>query len=463
MAPVQQVVHAVGSAIAQQDGEALAEALQQIDLSNAALIAQLTAGRIDVRALSSSVLDRPYDEMLAEQLDSLVAIHCNDHVKAYSHQERACTKFHSVFEKDTSWSLPAMHRLDLLLRMAAVRADATLKKSAAGGGDITTKQEEAVRVLQKKSFTICISDRAPLEVSKKWGTLHVINNLFKIYFKLNKLTLCKNLIKAVEGSGFPKALNGEKLISVTCPPGFAPGAAFVVQDPGTGQQMQVVVPDGIAPGQTFHVQVPDSWSIGRSFPMAQLVTYHYFVGRLSLLNSQFGIAQDHLLFSFERCPAASYKNKRLILRYLVPVRLVLGVFASKELLTKYDLPQFVPLCHAVHRGDLRLFERQLDDYQHLFIRHGSYLLVERAKTIAYRNFFRRVYSLHPEGTTKLDVAMLKRCLDATGVNLDHDEIECVLANLIYKGYIKGYLSHQHGKLVVGKTNAFPALGQVNAS
>jgi hypothetical protein len=197
--------------------------------------------------------------------------------------------------------------------------------------------------------------------------------------------------------------------------------------------------------------------------MAQLVTYHYFVGRLSLLNSQFGIAQDHLLFSFERCPAASKKNKRLILRYLVPVRLVLGVFASKELLTEYDLPQFVPLCHAVHRGDLRLFERQLDDYQHLFIRHGSYLLVERAKTIAYRNFFRRVYSLHPEGTTKLDVAMLKRCLDATGVNLDHDEIECVLANLIYKGYIKGYLSHQHGKLVVGKTNAFPDLKQVNAS
>jgi hypothetical protein len=413
MAPVQQVVHAVGSAIAQQDGEALAEALQQLDLSNAALIAQLTAGRIDVRALSSSVLDRPYDEMLAEQLDSLVAIHCNDHVKAYSHQERACTSFHSVFEKDTSWSLPVMHRLDLLLRMAAVRADATLKKSAAGGGDITTTQEAAVRVLQK-SFTICISDRAPLEVSKKWGTLHVINNLFKIYFQLNKLTLCKNLIKAVDGPGFPKALYGEELT-------------------------------------------------GRSFPMAQLVTYHYFVGRLSLLNSQFGIAQDHLLFSFERCPAASYQNKRLILRYLVPVRLVLGVFASPALLTKYDLPQFVPLCHAVHRGDLRLFERQLDDYQHLFIRHGSYLLVERAKTIAYRNFFRRVYSLHPEGTTKLDVSMLKRCLDATGVNLDHDEIECVLANLIYKGYIKGYLSHQHGKLVVGKTNAFPALGQVNAS
>jgi hypothetical protein len=56
-------------------------------------------------------------------------------------------------------------------------------------------------------------------------------------------------------------------LSVTCPPGFAPGAAFVVQDPSTGQQMQVVVPDGITPGQTFQVQVP--LSVPAPVPMAQ--------------------------------------------------------------------------------------------------------------------------------------------------------------------------------------------------
>ena len=51
----------------------------------------------------------------------------------------------------------------------------------------------------------------------------------------------------------------------------------------------------------------------------------------------------------------------------------------------------------------------------------------------------RVHALHEDGTTKLDIAMFKRCLESTGVYLDHDEIECVLANLIYKGYLKGYL------------------------
>ena len=199
---------------------------------------------------------------------------------------------------------------------------------------------------------------------------------------------------------------------------------------------------------------------GRHFPIAQLVTYHYFVGRLSLLNSQFARAERQLTFAFDRCPAASFKNKRLILRYLVPVRLVLGKFASPALLEKYRLPYFTALCRAVDRGDLRTFERELDGNQQLFIRHGSYLIVERAKAIAYRNFFRRVHGLHAPGTTKLDIGAFKRCLGRIGVTMDADEIECVLANLIYKGYIKGYLSHQHGKLVVSKGNAFPPLRDV---
>jgi hypothetical protein len=37
---------------------------------------------------------------------------------------------------------------------------------------------------------------------------------------------------------------------------------------------------------------------------------------------------------------------------------------------------------------------------------------------------------------------------------------CVLANLIATGYIKGYISHQHGKLVVSKGAPFPPLREL---
>jgi hypothetical protein len=301
--------------------------------------------------------------------------------------------------------------LNLSLRRTAMRADAQLKER----GEKQCKLNEAVTVLQK-SFKL-VNDRAKIEVSKKWGALHVINNLFKMYFQLNNLRLCQNLIKAVERPGFvgnPDALQGESVA-------------------------------------------------GRTFPVAQLVTYHYFVGRLSLLNSQFTQAERQLTFAFERCLASALTNKRLILRYLVPVRLVLGVFPSPQLLRKHRLFYFENLCRAVDRGDLRLFERELDAHQQRFIRHGSYLLVERAKTIAYRNFFLRVHSLQSVETNKLDIGMFKRCLDATGVRMDVDEIECILANLIYKGYIKGYVSHQNSKLVLSKVNPFPSLREVLGS
>ena len=77
-----------------------------------------------------------------------------------------------------------------------------------------------------------------------------------------------------------------------------------------------------------------------------------------------------------------------------------------------------------------------------------------------KDFFKKVADLQKVPTTKLDLKQFMRCLAALGTTMDLDEVECVLANLIYAGYIKGYISHQHGKLVVAKTGAFPALADV---
>ncbi len=46
-------------------------------------------------------------------------------------------------------------------------------------------------------------------------------------------------------------------------------------------------------------------------------------------------------------------------------------------------------------------------------------------------------------------------------DIDSDETECILANLIYEGKIKGYISQQHQKLVVSKQSAFPPLALVS--
>jgi hypothetical protein len=41
--------------------------------------------------------------------------------------------------------------------------------------------------------------------------------------------------------------------------------------------------------------------------------------------------------------------------------------------------------------------------------------------------------------------------------MDMDELQCVLANLIAKKWVRAYISHKHQKVVTAKTNVFPKL------
>lgn len=50
-----------------------------------------------------------------------------------------------------------------------------------------------------------------------------------------------------------------------------------------------------------------------------------------------------------------------------------------------------------------------------------------------------------------------------GVELDIDEVECVAANLIFRKYVKGYISHKNKVMVVAKADPFPPLGSVALS
>jgi hypothetical protein len=50
-----------------------------------------------------------------------------------------------------------------------------------------------------------------------------------------------------------------------------------------------------------------------------------------------------------------------------------------------------------------------------------------------------------------------------GVEMDMDEVECVAANLIYRKFVKGYISHKSKVMVVAKAEPFPPLGLAAAA
>ncbi|NWS96219.1 PCID2 protein, partial [Mionectes macconnelli] len=338
------------------------------------------------------VLEPPYDEMFSAHLRCTYAVGNHDFIEAYKCQTVIYIMFY------ISRALPIMYAVALDLRIFANNADQQLvKKGKSKVGDMLEKAAE----LLMSCFRVCASDtRAGIEDSKKWGMLFLVNQLFKIYFKINKLHLCKPLIRAI-----------------------------------------------------------DSSNLKDEYSMAQRVTYKYYVGRKAMFDSDFKQAEEYLSFAFEHCHRSSQKNKRMILIYLLPVKMLLGHMPTVQLLKKYDLMQFAEVTKSVSEGNLLLLNDALTKHETFFIRCGIFLILEKLKIITYRNLFKKVYLLLKTHQLSLDAFLI--ALKFMQVeDVDIDEVQCILANLIYMGHIKGYISHQHQKLVVSKQNPFPPLSTV---
>uniref|UniRef100_A0A674EQV6 PCI domain-containing protein 2 n=1 Tax=Salmo trutta TaxID=8032 RepID=A0A674EQV6_SALTR len=320
------------------------------------------------------VLEVPYDEMVAAHLRCTYAVSNHDFVEAYK-----CQTLVVQYPFEENWALPVMFAVTLDLRIFANNAEQQLLRKGKGKlGDMLEKAAEQLM----GCFRVCASDnRAGIDDSKKWGMLFLINQLFKIYFKINKLHLCKPLIRAI-----------------------------------------------------------DSSNLKDDYSMAQRVTYKYYVGRKAMFDSDYKPAEEYLSFSFQHCHRSSQRNKRMILIYLLPVKMLL-VRQSASLRDE---------------GNLLLLNEALAKHETFFIRCGIFLILEKLKIITYRNLFKKVYQLLKTHQLPLD-AFLVALKMMQVEEVDIDEVQCILANLICEGHIKGYISHQHQKLVVSKANPFPLL------
>lgn len=338
----------------------------------------------------------PIDEIVIYHLKCLHAIGNQDYLEAYQHQSCLVQSFTKIMQgqKEENWSLPIMYTVCSDLRLIAQQAEKQRVGVSEKPGEILEKAAECLM----GCFRVCAADnRSSDDDTKRIGMLALVNQLFKVYFRINKLHLCKPLIRAIESSKFKD-----------------------------------------------------------SFSLSQQITYRYFVGRKAMFDSDYKLADEYLTYAFENCHKSSIKNKRLILIYLVPVKLLLGYIPSKRVLEKYDVMQFWELVQAVCQGNLKLFDELMDRHEAFFIKCGIYLIVDKLKIIAYRNLFRKVYLIL--NTHLIPVEALQTALVYLGQHdVDLDETQCIVANLIYEGKMKGYISQQHRKVVVSKQNPFPPL------
>ena len=154
-------------------------------------------------------------------------------------------------------------------------------------------------------FNIVAKDRTPFTdpSSKKLALFGVTNVLFKIYFKLNTLQLCGKLINVVERPGALNALDHYLL-----------------------------------------------------FPVSDVVTYKFYIGRLKMFEDKYEDARDCFLFALRYTPTSQFRNRQRILASLVPVQMSLGVMPSEEIEKTYGFQDYMALGKAVISGNLRAYE-----------------------------------------------------------------------------------------------------------
>ncbi|KAF2868695.1 hypothetical protein BDV95DRAFT_579069 [Massariosphaeria phaeospora] len=330
------------------------------------------------------------------------------------------------------WGIWTLLRMANHLRLLAVRADEQLAKARPMNlnpvlqddiaGTVTSNQklEEAARVFNR-IFSLCLGDRNPNPGdSRKWAVYCVANLQFRTYFKLKAISLSKNVVKSIGAQG-------------DLPP-FS------------------------------------------RYPLGHQVTYKYYTGVLSFLQEDYPKAEEYLQEAWAKCRQDALRNQERILTYLIPCRLLTRhAVPTATLLSSYpNLKQlFGPLISCIKSGNLAGFDEALLSGEQEFVKRRVFLTLERSRDIALRNLLRKVYLAEgwedlKEGQTETDRIRKSRIpishfatairIAGNGQAVEDDEVECLLANMIYKQQMKGYIARERGMVVLNKKGAFPNTG-----
>lgn len=195
------------------------------------------------------------------------------------------------------------------------------------------------------------------------------------------------------------------------------------------------------------------------------MTYKYFTGRLAIFDEAYEEADADLSYAFSHCPRSASTNRARIAFFLVPVRLLRGRLPAPGLLAECGLgDDYGPIVESVRSGSLAQLDTVLAERQWRYVAAGTYLLLEKLRPAVARRLIKKTAALHaaadPPRAAQLPLAKLAAALAWQGAPADDDAVECLVATLIFRRYVKGYVAHKSRVLVLSKADPFPALDSV---
>ncbi|MQL71942.1 hypothetical protein Taro_004244 [Colocasia esculenta] len=341
--------------------------------------------------------DAQLGEILSHLLRAIHSFRSGRFVEAYNAFERSANSsaFLQEFRNwESAWALDPLYTIAYEIRILAEKAD----------WELSSHGKNPEKLKAAGSFLMKVFGALAGKGPKRVGALYVTCQLFKIYFKLGTVHLCRSVIRSIETA------------------------------------------------RIFDFE---------EFPLRDKVTYMYYTGRLEVYNENFLAADQKLMYALSHCDVRREANIRMILKYLVPVKLSLGILPKTRLLEKYNLVEYASVVQALKRGDVRLLRHALLDHEDRFLRSGVYLVLEKLELQVYQRLMKKIYILQkqkdPSKAHQVKLEVVVKALRWLEMDMDIDEVECMMAILIYKNLMKGYFAHKSKVVVLSKQDPFPKL------
>ncbi|KAF8961117.1 hypothetical protein BDZ97DRAFT_1664852 [Flammula alnicola] len=350
-------------------------------------------------------MQSPWDDIAIQYVLVCTHVAKKRYVEAFKEESQLVSLFLRFFTENRGWTLPALFSILRDLRDLAMDADFHAKYN----NQKSECMEESARIIAK-AFGHCMTDRtSPPDQSRKWGVYYVVGLVLKSYFRASSLILCvkrislsKSILRALEANNDIPPLS--------------------------------------------------------AFPRSHQVTFRYYIGMLSFLNEEFAKAEEELTLAFYNCHIEAHSNQERILAYLIPLRILKGHLPSAELMNRFPVLDeiFSPFITAIRIGDLKAYDQALDKWETRLLELNLWLSLEKARELCLRGLFRRMWVATGKGT-RIPISMFHTALAISGIEVPEEEAECLVANMIYKNFMRGYISHEKQMVVLAATNTFTRL------
>lgn len=165
--------------------------------------------------------------------------------------------------------------------------------------------------------------------------------------------------------------------------------------------------------------------------------------------------KDKILYflteSYKYC-LKTYNNVRLILVYLIPIRILCKDLPTDEVIEKYDLFFYRDIVRSVQILDINLFRYSLENNCKYLVNFGVWDMTSRIENIIYYKLFDLTFRYF--GKDIIDLHLFTRVLNTRGEYND-EEAECIISNLIYNNIIdlRCFIADRHRKVSRRKGSA----------